>query len=192
MTDYLVALMGPSGSGKTSISEELQRMFCWDSIESYTTRPRRFKDEVGHRFITEEEFLMDYPEKENSPNFVAYTEFNGYRYFATQSQVNCAEVYVIDPAGVRYLKERYHGPKKIISIWLDADPAICKARMLQRGDSIKAVEKRLKHDAAVFSDDEKANCDHVIDVSDKTPNKIAHMIMQLVIADIRNRNIIHH
>lgn len=193
MTKFLIALIGPSGSGKTTVAESLQSTYGMESIESYTTRPMRYEGERGHTFITEEEFLKTYPEKEKSPEFVAYTEFNGYRYFATQSQVNSSEVYIIDPAGMKYLKERYKGPKKIITVWLDADELICSNRMVKRGDEVNSVSNRLWHDRRVFTDTEKAKADHVIEVTEEmSPDTIAKNILKLVAEDIRGVNIIHH
>ena len=54
-TKGIYLIVGKSGSGKTTLVNEL-RKYGYTSVESYTTRPKRFKNETGHTFITEEEF----------------------------------------------------------------------------------------------------------------------------------------
>ena len=61
-------IVGCSGSGKTTITEQLEMKYGLKSIQSYTTRPPRYDGEIGHTFISTEEFdkLVD---------ICAYTEF---------------------------------------------------------------------------------------------------------------------
>ena len=54
-TKGIYLIVGKSGSGKTTLVEALKK-YGYTSIESYTTRPKRFEGETGHTFITEEEF----------------------------------------------------------------------------------------------------------------------------------------
>ena len=54
-TKGIYLIVGKSGSGKTTLVNKL-RKYGYASVESYTTRPKRFKNETGHTFITEEEF----------------------------------------------------------------------------------------------------------------------------------------
>lgn len=176
MNPYLVALIGRSGSGKTTVANVLESKCRFRSVESFTTRPKRSEEEKGHIFVTEEWFQKEFSEGANE-KIVAYTEFNGYRYFATESQINCSDVYIIDPEGVKSLKERYHGSKEIITIWFDASPEICKERMLSRGDSPEDVKKRLANDALIFTDDARGQSDYIIPVDEHSPLAIANEIM---------------
>ena len=139
---YIIALIGPSGSGKTTVATILKERFGLNCVESYTTRPKRSEDEGGHIFITEDEFKARYPKGADDPEIVAYTYYNGNHYFATHSQVNECEVYIIDPAGVHTLKKRYVGNKVIIPIWLYADSDVCMKRMLLRGDKAESAIQR--------------------------------------------------
>ena len=50
-------------------------------LQSYTTRPPRYEGEKGHIFVSKREFDLLYPR-------VAYTNYNGYEYYATITQVN--------------------------------------------------------------------------------------------------------
>lgn len=75
--------------------------------------------------------------------------YNGYRYGVPSYVIDASDVYVIDPAGVRYMKERYRGPKGIVIIGID-----CKdraERMRRRGDSEAAVGSRLHTDHTEFA-----------------------------------------
>ena len=54
----IILLMGESGSGKTTLSKLLQIQHGWHDISSYTTRPPRYAGELGHIFITNEEFEL--------------------------------------------------------------------------------------------------------------------------------------
>lgn len=145
--NFLVALCGKSGSGKTTVASYLAEHMGWKSIESYTTRPPRESDEKGHIFITDEEF-----DRIRDDEMIAYTEFDGHRYCATIGQVEEAQIYVIDPAGIQELAERYHGGKRVITVFIDADDGILMERMLQRGDSAEKAKKRAENDGQMFRD----------------------------------------
>lgn len=176
MSNFLILLVGPSGSGKTTIADILSKKYGLRSIESYTTRPARYKGEKGHIFITEQVFNEAYPDGESDPRIVAYTYFNGNHYFATCEQVDNAEVYVIDPTGVRSLQEKYKGNKVIVPVWLNIDPESCRQRMLLRGDSPENVENRLLNDRVAF----KEKLPHACYVSAMdTPERLASKIYDM-------------
>lgn len=154
MTNNFILLMGKSGSGKTTIANELYNRYGLSSIESYTTRPPRYKGEKGHTFISDEEF-------DELEDMVAYTDFNGYRYCATSEQVEDNQIYIIDPAGVEYFDEHYVGNKDVIVVYLDVDDQTCFERMVaDRGE--KEASERLLNDALAF-DNARAMADYIID-----------------------------
>lgn len=148
---YLI--VAPSGAGKTTIANILEKQYGLKSIQSYTTRPMRFKGETGHIFITDEEF-------DDLKNIVAYTEFAGYRYCATAQQVDENDLYVIDPKGVEYFKTHYTGSKNIKVIFINSGVSARYERMVARAKSggvshLEAVDsalKRISNDAHEFYD----------------------------------------
>lgn len=140
--------MGRSGAGKTSIVEGLEKQYGLKSVQSYTTRPKRREDETGHIFVTESEM----PPREQ---MVAYTKFNGYHYWATSKQVDNADLYVIDPAGIEFFKKNYKGNKKIKVVEIYASPYICQQRMETRGDSPSQIVERSLNDSIEFKDFDK-------------------------------------
>lgn len=112
-------------------------------MNSYTTRPQRYPGETGHIFVSDERF-------DKLENICAYTKFDGYRYCATQEQIEDADIYVIDPDGVDYFKSKYKGKKEIITVELLAQRPVRYARMRSRGDSFFKTIKRLRNDKKKF------------------------------------------
>lgn len=98
----IVAVIGNSGSGKTHAVAYLAADKRFNEIVSYTTRPMRQGETNGveHWFVQEK----DMPPKEK---MIAYTEFGGRKYWTVWHQFSMEKVnlYVIDEAGVDYLKE---------------------------------------------------------------------------------------
>ena len=145
-TDNIYLIIGPSGSGKTTLTEALAHEHGLMTVWSYTTRPPRFEGEEGHIFVSDEEF-------DKLGEMCAYTEYNGYRYGVTSEIIDQSNLYVIDPPGVQYMFEHYHGKKGIVTIFLDIDAHYRGTRMLKRGDSWNKMEERLKLDAEWFDPD---------------------------------------
>lgn len=83
--------------------------------------------------MTDEEF-------DKLTNIVAYTEFKGYRYCATQQQIDDADFYIIDPRGLEDFKNNYKGDKLIESILIDC-PAV--ERFLRMKKGIKTAKREL-------------------------------------------------
>lgn len=144
-------IVGESGCGKDTIVNKLCEKHGFNSLVSYTTRPRRTedpKDVLSHVFVSEEEF-------NKLENLVAYTEFNGYKYGATSAQVEEADVYIIDCAGVEYFKNNYKGNKKVEVIYISVPKVERFLRMKARGGNtreavIQAIQ-RTKHDEKAFA-----------------------------------------
>ena len=140
-------LMGKSSSGKDTIYKRIMQHeeIQLKKVVPYTTRPMRADDEANptHTFVTQEEF-------DELDNRVGYTKFNGYEYCATAEQVDNNDIYVIDPAGVDFFKEKYHGIKTPIVVYIKATGDIRKDRMLARGDSVEQVIERLMNDIKAF------------------------------------------
>ena len=140
MNKPLLLFVGPSGSGKTSIANMFGEKLGFKQLQSYTTRPKRFEDEIGHIFVTNDEFSR-------LENIVAYTEYNGNHYCATEDQVNDVDIYVIDIVGVQTLFAKYSNKERpIIIIYFDADVITCVHRMVERGDADSSIVGRILHD----------------------------------------------
>ena len=141
----LYCILGKSGVGKTTAVDRLEKEYGYKVLKSYTTRSPRHKDDTDHTFISLKEYA-------DMPNKVATCEFHGNFYCATSEQVDESDLYVIDCAGIKELKERYSGDKKIVVIQITATMEECLERMIKRGDSEDVVWDRLKHDYVAFKD----------------------------------------
>lgn len=97
-------VIGRTGSGKTKIVKQAARELDMKVLSSYTTRKPRTEEleseSADHIFVNDLEFA-DLLEKEE---FIAYTEIDNARYFATLNQLKENDFYVIDPSGYEYLK----------------------------------------------------------------------------------------
>lgn len=141
----LIILMGKSGVGKTSVARYLCETYGWSQIESYTTRPRRSADEIGHHFISDAEFDQ-IPEDDR----IAYMEYCGYRYCSRREQLDSANLYVVTPDGYDRIKEEYCG-RPLFTIALVASEDVLKSRMRMRGGSTEEqINERTQRDDAIF------------------------------------------
>lgn len=149
----LILLVGKSGIGKSKLESLAVERLGFKAIKSYTTRPKRYKDEDSHIFVTNEEF-------DKLEDIVAYTEFDGYRYCATKQQLDDADIYVIDPKGVNYLKEHYNN-KELVVVYIEGSLSTRAERMEIRGDTECKIINRLSNDYVEFEDFE---CDEKYDI----------------------------
>lgn len=166
MKDKLLCILGRSGSGKTTIAEELEKR-GFTVVQSYTTRKPRFEGEKGHTFVTDEEL-------DKLENILAYNEYNGARYCTTMEQIDNSDVYVVDIPGLKMLREKYHGPKRIIAVGLMVSEGVARDRMLSRGDSDEKVRSRISEDNFAFAD--LSCCDMQIDASALSPSDLTNII----------------
>ncbi len=155
----IVLVLGASGSGKDYLVDKVCKEYNRKKVVSYTTRPRRDNESPNsHIFVTDEEF-------DKLTNIVAYTEFNGYRYCATQQQIDDADFYIIDPRGFEDFKNNYKGDKLIDSVLIDCPAVERFLRMKKRykdskTGTVKAME-RIINDRKEFKDIEE-KVDYVI------------------------------
>ena len=155
-------IVGPSGSGKSTAVDLVANHKGLNVLQSYTDRAPRYGGEKGHIFVSTEKFkALAGP---NNCNMVAYTFFNNHHYGATTELVDNSDLYVIDPAGVRFMKEHYHGKRKIIVVGFIVDPQYAMSRMIRRGDTGEQANARLQNDAVEFAGFEQL-CDYLIDTN---------------------------
>lgn len=134
----LYLIVGASGSGKTTIANALEEKYGYNQLQSYTTRPPRSENETGHTFVNDAFF-------DGLTDFIGYTYYNGCRYGATAEQADKADIYVIDPAGVEFLKKYYKNkPVKVITITSPIHTRI--TRMENRGDKFNNIMERIIND----------------------------------------------
>ena len=126
-TLYLVA--GRCASGKDTLVDNLCRLTGWKKVVSFTDAPIRSDQtqDVEHHFCTKEGF-----DKVMEGNVIlAYTQIGDYRYCATlASIVDKVKFYIIDPAGIKYLKDRFSEVLNLVVIYVDVPEEERRRRML--------------------------------------------------------------
>lgn len=162
--------VGRSGSGKTTVAEYLENKYNFKSVSSYTTRPPRYEGEKGHLFITKEEF--------DKIEMVAYTLFNNYEYGVSKELINESDLYVIDIAGIKTLKDRYKD-KKYISINIRCDDSFIVSNMKARGDSEEKITSRLENDKKMFEEEKEFPFNYIV-YNDDTIESLGEKIYNII------------
>lgn len=155
----LYCVCGMTASGKDSLVNNLVNDYPdkLKTICSYTTRPKRDNETEGkeHYFVSKVEFnqLM----KANPDNILAYTKIcseenpDGYEYMALDNELETANVYIIDPKGIKYLKEKYSDRYNIVVIYIHAKYEQRRERArLSRSDFEKEFDKRVESENEQF------------------------------------------
>lgn len=147
ITKNIYAIVGCSGVGKDYVVNRLCEWGGFKKTISYTVRPPRPGEVKTHIFVSQEEFdkLRD--------NMVSYTHFNGYDYGTTADVLNQCDFFIVDPAGVEYMRE--HADKlnrPVVAIQIKASTQTCFKRMLQRGDGVIKSAQRIDHDSKAFAE----------------------------------------
>jgi guanylate kinase len=127
-------LVGESSSGKDSISNLLEQN-GYKVLKSYATRPKREEEGNTHVFIKPEE-VENYKK-----DIVAYTKIGQCEYFSTKKQLLENDIYIIDPNGIYYLKEKIKNIK-FVTIYINVNENTRRERARKRGDKEEVMIKR--------------------------------------------------
>ena len=168
----MLVLVGPSASGKSAIVKCLESKYGIKKFITCTTRPMRVGevDKVDYYFMTKEEFNVRY----NNNEFIETVFYNGNYYGTLKSEAGINKVVILEPQG---LKNFLESVDNIYSVFLHTNPDILKQRMINRGDSMLDVNKRLENDKILFSKEQLALINLEIDTSDLTVEEIADKII---------------
>ena len=154
-------ICGETCSGKDTLVNDIIKKYP-DKLKlvcSYATRPRRDNETEGkeHYFVTKEEF--DRIKNEKCENILAYTKISsnddseGYEYMALEDELEKSNVYIIDPNGIKYLKDKYEDKLdiKVIYIYAPIEKRRERAKA-SRSDFEKEFEKRVEAEEGQFRD----------------------------------------
>ena len=154
--EKIFAIVGKACAGKDTIVKELAKSKNISIATSFTTRPKREgeTDGIEYNFITKECFLQKILNKE-VVEFTSYTVANGevWYYGLTKEELERDDyiLVIVNPAGVKTLKEKYGD--KIDTIYITADDKTRLRRYLDRDTSNNVAEccRRFLADEKDFS-----------------------------------------
>lgn len=164
----IFCILGESGSGKDTLVEYTLKEFKLDlkPVLSYTDRPIRPGEQQGkeHIFLSKDKMtaLLDSYKKD----IAAYTKIGetGYRYCATTTTINKSDIYIIDPNGLKDLKERTSDRYNIVAIYIDCPLEERRKRTQKRGDEAIRFESRVNAESEQFAEfREEHGYDYIID-----------------------------
>lgn len=143
----LLCVMGKSASGKDTLVQKLCERTGLKQVISYTTRERRTNEGDTHIFITDEEY--DRMEVENQ--IAAFTQIGQYKYCCTIKQLYENDVYVIDPIGVKHLRELNLPNLRLVTVFINVPDIIREDRALnKRGDDKMRWRVRNRNESEQF------------------------------------------
>lgn len=159
--NVLFCICGETASGKDSMVHALiekypDQLKC---VVSHTNRPIREgeQDGIEHYFHTDEEFHNIMNDKKD--DIVAYTKIskknskNGYEYFALKEDLEKANIYIIDPEGIKYLKRRKDLDMKLIVIYIYSSLYTrAKRAKANRSDYNSEFNRRVQAEKTQFND----------------------------------------
>ena len=142
----MIILTGASASGKTSIAKCLIEKYKFQKLITCTTREKRVGeiDDVDYHFLTTEEFRK----RMENGNFVETTFYNNHYYGTDKKDIANNKVVILDINGANKFYDQLGDEAIFFFIYASAEKI--KERMIQRGDDLKDIKKRLSLDKTYF------------------------------------------
>lgn len=155
----LLCIMAESASGKDTLANLLCERNGFNAVLSHTTRPRRDNEGETHVFVAED----TYNQMLQDEQVAAHTVINGYHYWCTKDQLYNNDIYVIDPSGIKTLKELNLPNLRLVTVYINVPEEIRKERALSRGDDINVYRSRTLSERQQFRDMKKnMDVDYVV------------------------------
>ena len=148
----IIVLAGKSASGKNFVARKLEEN-GYKTIVTYTTRTKRKgeKQDITYHFISDEEFKQKIDEGFFA-EWKSYITNEGVWYYGSSLEdienADNKSVIILTPQGYRDIKDKVDC--KVVSIYLYANNATIKKRLIARGDDPKEAERRVLHDNEDF------------------------------------------
>lgn len=137
----IILIAGPSGAGKTSIAHYLKRRYHIPRVVTHTTRPRRPGEKEGTSYYFET------PTSFKKLHLFEKVKYNGYLYGSSREglqrawQKNDLVSLIVEIQGVQSYLQRLG--QQVYFLYVTAARDELRERLLKRGDSASAAQKRL-------------------------------------------------
>ncbi|NLL68644.1 MAG: hypothetical protein GX232_00345 [Acholeplasmataceae bacterium] len=168
----MIVIVGASASGKTEIAKILIKKYGYHKCVTTTTRPPRIGevDRVDYHFLSREDFLSKVKEKA----FVEVTNYQNNFYGIQRKDITPGAIVIVDPNGANELVLQLGS--KVYLVLVESSREDRKRRMLNRGDQLDLVIKRLESDDEVFNKDKLLRVDLYINNCTQTLEELADII----------------
>ncbi len=168
----MVILVGASASGKSVVVKQMMEKYSMKKVVTYTTRSMRVGEinDVDYHFIDKEDFLL---KKEN--NFFLETAFYNNNYYGTAYEdISKDKVLIVEPKGANVYIDKLQD--KVFIVYLQASEKEREKRMIERGDTLESIQKRLQGDAQYFDLNNFNRIDLIIETENITIEQTANII----------------
>ena len=149
----IIVLIGRTCSGKDTVVNNLVKKYGFKKLTTYTSRPKRKgeKDGITYHYISEDEFRQKIDEGFFA-EWKSYITNEGVWYYGSSLEdienADNKSVIILTPQGYRDIKGKVNC--KVVSIYLYANNATIKKRLMARCDDPKEAERRVLHDNEDF------------------------------------------
>lgn len=160
----IFCIVGESGSGKDTLVDYTLKEFGipLKTVVSYTDREKRESERYGieHHFVSPDTMTELLENRE----IAAYTKIGDVRYCTLLSDLEEADIYIIDPNGLNNLTNKYGNRFNFVIVYIDCPYTERRNRSENRSDFNNSFEKRALAESGQFSEfRESHGYDHVID-----------------------------
>lgn len=146
----MIAIIGNTGVGKDTITNILIEKYNYKKIVTYTTRPKRQNeiDDVTYHFISDEKF-DDMLKNNEFAEYTTYKTVHGlWRYGTKLTDCNDDDsIIIINPDGLVKLLEKNIN---IDSFLIRVDEYSTRIKLIERGDNIDEINRRIREDYEKF------------------------------------------
>lgn len=156
MKKTIICVAGRNSAGKSEIVRRLAKKLNLNVVQSYCTRSPR-KEEIENGLENSDHIFISDAEFDQLKDIATQTEINGARYCTTMDMLQRSDFYVIDPIGIKTLKEKVGDKVHIVQFYVYADENIRKQRFISRGESESAFISRNISEDKQFSEYENSH-----------------------------------
>lgn len=168
----MIILVGASATGKSVVVNKMKELFNIKKLVTYTTRPMRVGEvnDIDYHFVSMDDFLN---KKEH--DFFLETAFYNNNYYGTAYEdISNNKALIVEPNGANVYYNKLKD--KVYIVYLKASEETRTKRMIERGDSIEIIQKRMSGDLEYFDMGNFNHIDLVVDTENISIEEVATII----------------